>query len=153
MWFREDLRLFDNLALSFAAEQGLVLPIFFYPKDLGGASYWWLHHSLAELSASLAVQGVRLVLSSEDPAIELPRLAKSISAQKVVWNRVYSPTGVAEGKHLKQVLSGSDVGCQSFNSQLLTQSLVESPPSRALPIKYLPRFGGFVCKLLNLMNL
>lgn len=121
MWFREDLRLFDNPALSFAAQQGQVLPIFFYPKGLGGASYWWLHHSLAKLSASLAEQGLPLILSSEDPQLELPRLAKSISAQKVVWNRVYSPAGITEGKNIKQVLSDSGIERQSFNAQLLIE--------------------------------
>jgi deoxyribodipyrimidine photo-lyase len=121
MWFREDLRLFDNPALSIAAKQGQVLPIFFYPKGLGGASYWWLHHSLVKLSASLAEQGLRLILSVKDPEIELPRLAELISAKKVVWNRVYSPSGVDEGRVLKQALGDLEIACQSFNAQLLTE--------------------------------
>jgi deoxyribodipyrimidine photo-lyase len=121
MWFREDLRLFDNPALSFSAKHGQVLPIFFYPKGLGGASYWWLHHSLVKLSASLADQGLQLILSSKAPQIELPRLAESISAKKVVWNRVYSPSGVDEGRVLKQALGDLEITCQSFNAQLLTE--------------------------------
>jgi deoxyribodipyrimidine photo-lyase len=59
MWFRQDLRLRDNPALSFAAEQGSVLPVYILDDSCpvqfrpGGASGWWLHHSLQSLDQSL----------------------------------------------------------------------------------------------------
>ena len=55
-WFRNDLRLADNPALS-AASGNDVLPIFILdPKDsenMGQASKLWLHHSLNKLNESL----------------------------------------------------------------------------------------------------
>lgn len=61
VWFRQDLRIKDNPALFEAARNGRVLPVFILePAEqagethpLGGASLWWLHHSLASLKADL----------------------------------------------------------------------------------------------------
>ena len=58
VWFRNDLRLSDHLALDAAVKTGQpILPIFIYdnthPRLLGEASKWWLHHSLAFLKSSL----------------------------------------------------------------------------------------------------
>ena len=58
-WFRQDLRLSDNPALSDAAENGKILPIYILDDvnsgehKIGAASRWWLHHSLCELNKSL----------------------------------------------------------------------------------------------------
>ena len=59
MWFRQDLRLADNPALTNALEDGKTLPIFIL-DDVnskehvnGAASKWWLHHSLIKLNISL----------------------------------------------------------------------------------------------------
>ena len=55
MWFRQDLRLSDHPALSAAAAAGDVIPLFILDDEtpgewaIGGASRWWLHHSLAAL--------------------------------------------------------------------------------------------------------
>ena len=60
VWFRQDLRTADNPGLAHAAAQGDVLPVYVLdetpPPDgrpLGAASRWWLHQSLAQLSAAL----------------------------------------------------------------------------------------------------
>ncbi|NBB83773.1 MAG: deoxyribodipyrimidine photo-lyase, partial [Alphaproteobacteria bacterium] len=54
LWLRRDLRLADNPALHAAAMAGgPVVPLFVLddedrePWQPGGASRWWLHHSLA----------------------------------------------------------------------------------------------------------
>ena len=56
MWFRQDLRLADNPALTNALEDGKTLPIFILDNVNskehvnGAASKWWLHHSLIKLN-------------------------------------------------------------------------------------------------------
>ena len=55
MWFRQDLRLADNPALTNALEDGKTLPIFILDNVNskehinGAASKWWLYHSLSKL--------------------------------------------------------------------------------------------------------
>ncbi len=59
VWFRQDLRLSDNPALTLAAKEGAVLPIYILDEEgagdhaTGSASKWWLHHSLTALNESL----------------------------------------------------------------------------------------------------
>ena len=68
LWFRQDLRLADQPALVAAAKEGPVVPVYILddetPGDrrMGGASRWWLHHSLAALDADLREHGSRLIL-------------------------------------------------------------------------------------------
>lgn len=121
LWLREDLRLHDNLALNFAAESGEILPVYIYPEGLGGASYWWLHHSLQKLTDDYAEKGVTLILRTGQPKDVLKLLSEQVNADQVVWNRVYSPLGIEQGQDVKRGLESSNVSTQSFNSQLLTE--------------------------------
>ncbi len=122
-WFREDLRLLDNPALSHAAEHAdaEVVPVFIYPEGLGGASYWWLHKSLENLSKALKSKGVDLVFATGSPHTVLPKLAEQIGANLITWNRVYSPEGIEQGKQVKQALGNASVEHRSFNGQLLIE--------------------------------
>ena len=58
-WFRQDLRLADNPALTKAAENDEVIPIYILDDNsagnyaMGSASRFWLHRSLKALDASL----------------------------------------------------------------------------------------------------
>ncbi|MFT6098552.1 MAG: deoxyribodipyrimidine photo-lyase [Arenicella sp.] len=121
VWLREDLRLFDNPALHYAASQGEATPVYIFPEGLGGASYWWLHHSLTSLQVSLAEQGVRLILRTGEPGAVLAKLCQETQATSVVWNRVYSPEGIAAGTELKQSLTDAGIASKSFNAQLLIE--------------------------------
>ena len=65
VWFRRDLRLHDNPALSWAlGQQAAVLPVYIHsPAEEGtwapgGASRWWLHHSLLKLADRLEQQEI-----------------------------------------------------------------------------------------------
>ena len=63
IWFRDDLRLADQVALHDAvATNQPVLPVFILDQRAGrwapgAATLWWLHHSLAALRQSLAEHG------------------------------------------------------------------------------------------------
>ncbi|MGE0767118.1 MAG: deoxyribodipyrimidine photo-lyase [Hyphomicrobiaceae bacterium] len=122
VWFRQDLRLTDNPALSYAASRGAVLPVYILDetpppagRPMGGASRWWLHHSLDKLSRSLG----GLVLRRGAPADILPKLAKHVGAEAVVWNRCYEPYAIVRDKALKADLSARGLDVASFNGSLL----------------------------------
>ena len=65
VWLRRDLRLADQAAFVAAAAAGPVIPVYVLddepPKHraMGGASRWWLHHSLAALDRDLRERGSR----------------------------------------------------------------------------------------------
>jgi len=124
VWFRRDLRLDDNPALAAAAARGApVLPLFILdPEDeIGGASLWWLHGSLAALSKSLARLGAPLVLRRGDPAHILPAVAEETSAGAVFWNRCYEPRAVERDKLIRSALTQRRIEVRSFAASLLAE--------------------------------
>jgi deoxyribodipyrimidine photo-lyase len=122
VWFRQDLRLRDNPALSAAAGRGPVLPVFILDDvsaetrwRLGSASRWWLHHSLVALRRTLGC----LILLKGDPRDLLPAVIENTDATAVVWNRCYEPFAVQRDKELEASLPNLGVEVQSFNASLL----------------------------------
>ncbi|MEJ7926496.1 deoxyribodipyrimidine photo-lyase [Sphingobium sp. AN641] len=97
LWFRQDLRLSDQAALVAAAAQGAVIPAYILDDEaprqwaIGGASRWWLHHSLVSLDASLRAKGSRLILRRGKSADVLKALAQESGARKVHALRHYEP--------------------------------------------------------------
>lgn len=120
IWFRQDLRLSDNPALTKAIETGqLVIPIYILDDDsagawkMGAASRAWLHHSLHSLNKSM--DGNLLCFKGKADEI-LPRIISETNATGVYWNRCYEPWRIARDKHIKENLS---VPCFSENGSLL----------------------------------
>lgn len=126
VWFRQDLRLRDNPALSAALRAGgPVWPVYILDDEgdgrwlHGGASRWWLHHSLAKLDESLRARGSRLILAQGRSADVLTRLLKQTGAHAVYWNRRYEPAAIERDKGLKAGLAAAGVEAKSFNASLL----------------------------------
>jgi deoxyribodipyrimidine photo-lyase len=126
VWFRQDLRLTDNPALSYAASRGDIIPVFILDDDtpdmaaLGGASQWWLHHSLLSLSSSL---GDRLLVRRGRSQAVLTALIDQFDADTVVWNRLYEPWHRARDEGIKSALKEAGVAAKSFNGSLLWEPM------------------------------
>ena len=107
VWFRQDLRLDDNPALTAAAARGSVVPVFIWapeeeaPWEPGAASRWWLHQSLEKLSAALEKAGVPLVIRRGPSLDALRKLAREFSATHVAWNRRYEPAVIRRDTAIK----------------------------------------------------
>jgi deoxyribodipyrimidine photo-lyase len=125
LWFRRDLRLADNPALTEALLQpGPVIPVFIWSPDEeepapGGAAMWWLHQSLKSLQASLPARGSKLILRSGPAATELADLAQETGAGKVFWNRQYEPALIKRDTHIKAALTQNGIEAKSFKAGLL----------------------------------
>ena len=83
---------------------------------MGGASRWWLHHSLAALNASL---DGRLLVLRGDPLHLVPALAREVGASAVHWNRCYEPWRITRDKALKEALQQAGLAVHSHNGALL----------------------------------
>lgn len=126
LWFRQDLRIQDNAALHSAlARGGPVVPVYIYDEEgegawpPGGATKWWLHHSLVSLDASLRERGSRLIVARGDSGSVLRQLVAGVGAEAVYWNRRYEPAIVARDKTIKAGLVASGIEAKSFNGALL----------------------------------
>jgi deoxyribodipyrimidine photo-lyase len=122
MWFRQDLRLRDNPALTEAALRGAVLPLYILDDinagewAAGGASRWWLQQSLSALNGAL---DGGLQLFRGDPLVVLPHLLSQQGITRIVWNRCYEPWQIKRDKALRQQLQELGIEVLSFNAGLL----------------------------------
>ncbi len=126
VWFRDDLRLADNEALSAAcAGGGPVLCIHILDeasaglRPRGGAARWWLHHSLAALGHAIAARGGRLDLFHGAAGEIVPALARAAGAGAAFWTRRYGRAEIAVDSALKTLLADAGIKAQSFKGQLL----------------------------------
>jgi len=96
-WYRADLRLTDLPALVAASKQGPVIPVFVLDEQLGGdwrpggATRWWLHHSLQSLKSDLRALGGDLVLLRGETTTVLKELMEETGAQHIYASRQYQP--------------------------------------------------------------
>jgi deoxyribodipyrimidine photo-lyase len=154
LWFRQDLRLHDNPALVAASAAGEVIPVYIIDDaaQMGGASLWWLHHSLERLQESLP----SLILRRGHSASILLSLAAQTGARRIHANRQYEPFWreaeselaaeidlvLHHGNQLADpasILTGGGGRYKVFTPwwrNLLTQM----PPAKPLPVPSFPSF-------------
>ncbi|MEO1193901.1 MAG: deoxyribodipyrimidine photo-lyase [Pseudomonadota bacterium] len=128
LWFRQDLRLSDNAALTAALETGAtVIPLFilddesFGARRMGGAQRWWLHQSLTALAAQLEALGSRLILRQGVAGPILKALVEESGAKAVYWNRCYDPESIARDKAIKAGLTEAGLTASSHAGLLLME--------------------------------
>ncbi|MFZ0565050.1 MAG: deoxyribodipyrimidine photo-lyase [Chlamydiales bacterium] len=111
VWFRQDLRLKDNPALTHACQTGLpIIPLYILDDctvekwKMGEASREWLCNSLASLDASLRKKGARLFFLQGNPLEILPEIVKKYGVIALFWNRCYEPFAIKRDKKLERLL-------------------------------------------------
>jgi deoxyribodipyrimidine photo-lyase len=126
VWLRDDLRLDDNPALSAAAASpDRMTVVYILDEDspgirpLGGAAKWWLHHSLAALSADLESKGSRLLLRRGAASAGLRALAEETDAGQILWNRRYGLAERTVDAGIKEWAAGQGITATSFQANLL----------------------------------
>jgi deoxyribodipyrimidine photo-lyase len=124
LWLRADLRLDDNPALAAASETRAPLVVLYVLerdealRPLGAAARWWLHHSLAALSASLDARGQRLILRSGRARDIVPEVARQARVSRAVWNRRYGPAAAVDAD-IEAALRRHGVAVSTFKANLL----------------------------------
>jgi deoxyribodipyrimidine photo-lyase len=126
LWLRNDLRLSDHRALSAALATGApVIPVFILDEKaagdwpLGGASRWWLHHSLADLAKALEKAGSRLVLRRGATAPILADIGKATKATTVYMSRAYEPWAAAQEQAIKDDLAEAGITLKRYAGALM----------------------------------
>ena len=126
LWFRGDLRLADHAALEAAMAGGRpVIPVYVLDDDtpghwrLGGASRWWLHHSLASLAAGLAQCGASLLLRRGPVAQVLPALAREAGAAEVHAGHQHEPWARRASADVAEALGAAGASLHLHRTQTL----------------------------------
>ncbi|MEO7350207.1 MAG: deoxyribodipyrimidine photo-lyase [Terrimesophilobacter sp.] len=126
VWFRDDLRVADNPALSAAVDRGAaVVAVYILDevspgfRPLGGATKWWLHESLASLAEDLAELNIPLIFRRGAAGKVLHDVVTESTARAVTWNRRYRAAEIAIDAELKARLRSDGVEVESFQASLL----------------------------------
>ena len=128
-WFRQDLRLTDNLSLEEAAEFDAVLPIYILDDEnsqefkMGSASRWWLHHSLQSLNESL---DSKLSIYNQNPKNVIKKLLEKYDVKAVFWNRCYEPWRIDRDIDIKAYLDDKKIE----NKSILIQQNQTTPKAQ-----------------------
>lgn len=128
VWFRLDLRLTDNPALSCAVSREVpVIPVFTWAPDEegawkpGAASKWWLYQSLTWLAQALRSKGSRLILRRGSTLQELCRVVAETGARAVYWNRRYEPRIRELDNEVESTFASRQIEVETFSGALLTE--------------------------------
>jgi deoxyribodipyrimidine photo-lyase len=130
VWLRDDLRLADNPALTAAVEHaeagnGRVVLVYIFDEEsegirpLGGATKWWLHHSLANLSSRVTRLGGTFVLRRGGAFNQIRTLLTDVGADAIFWNRRYGGPERALDAEIKTYATAAGVAAHSFQANLM----------------------------------
>jgi len=121
-WFRNDLRIQDNLSLFHASKSTPVLCIYIYDESFvseffpGSASKAWLYRSLVELDKSLNYHLKVIIGDSKDV---FQKLSTCFEVSDVFCNKSYEPQQIEKDSQIQDYLSEIGINFNSYNSSLL----------------------------------
>jgi deoxyribodipyrimidine photo-lyase len=107
MWFRRDLRLADNEALSRAAASGEVLPVFVFDPTFSVSGAPRMAFMLRALRRLDEEMGGALLILHGDPREVIPRVAKSVGAKEVFVARDFAPYGMKRDSDVAKALQAN----------------------------------------------
>ena len=155
-WFRRDLRVSDNVALSEAVKRAeRVLPVFIFEDafrtgpDVGAARLEFLLQSVEFLRKNLAELGYPLVVRAGKSEEILPKLCRESGAQAVFANKRYEPYAQQRDERIVGNLNQTGYGFELFKDaviweerEILTQAgnpyTVFTPYAKAWKAKSIP---------------
>jgi deoxyribodipyrimidine photo-lyase len=126
VWLRRDLRTEDHPALQAALRSGMSVralyindPDALAPWQAGGATRWYLHHSLLALQQQLAALGIPLHCARGGTESTLLRIAQEENAHSFFWNRVVEPEIETLDEQIRRALDKAGIHHQSFEDDCL----------------------------------
>jgi deoxyribodipyrimidine photo-lyase len=129
IWFRRDLRLADQAALSEACKDCReVIPLFISDEPLlrsrqfGSACVNFMLGCLRELASSLAASGLALQWRRGEPVEEVVRAAREWNADVVYWNLDYEPDAIAGDRKIVQRLGQAGIAVRTFKDHVVFET-------------------------------
>ncbi|MDW7978991.1 MAG: deoxyribodipyrimidine photo-lyase [Verrucomicrobiales bacterium] len=125
-WFRRDLRLSDNTALSAASARAEeVVPVYIFDEaafrsaGCSNAALAFMSSAVAALKESLRARGYELIIRRGAPETELVELCKALSAEAVFCNKCYEPEEKRVEGRVFAALNGAGFGFESFKDSVV----------------------------------
>lgn len=129
VWFRRDLRVHDQPALTTAlAECDEVVPLFVFDEPLlrsglfGFACVNFMLGCLDDLARSLAALGLALRWRRGEPVEEVLRMARESGVEAVYWNRDYEPSARERDEAVTQGLRRQGIVVRTFKDHVIFEA-------------------------------
>lgn len=129
VWFRRDLRLQDQPALTAACSAcDEVIPLFVFDDPLlrsrqfGSSCVTFMVSCLAELADALAARRLALQWRQGNPIEEVIRFVADVKADAIYWNRDYEPTAVERDRKVQQALMTRGVAVHTFKDHVVFEA-------------------------------
>ena len=124
-WIREDFRIENNPALSFATQNhDNVIALYIYNNNdfdnKREAQKWWVCKSLETLKKELSDYKINLEIVKGD---ELEIFSKFNKKDKlsVYWNKIYEPDVIAKGKKIRDLFIKNEINYKYFKGNILNE--------------------------------
>ncbi len=125
VWLRDDLRLKDNPALSYATNNHEIVSVLYIYNSKNfnqkrEAQKWWLYKSLQCLKSDLLKLNINLEILSGDE-FEVLRTIKKEQNLAIYWNKVYEPNQANIEKNLINYFGKEKINHKFFKGNLLLE--------------------------------
>ena len=129
VWFRRDLRIHDNPALSAACKECReIVPLFVFDEPLlrdhvfGAACVGFMLGCLEDVRRSLAERGVTLLWRTGEPVETVLRTAQDLAVDAVYWNRDYEPGAIDRDRIAQQQLARQGRTVKTFKDHVVFEA-------------------------------
>ena len=125
VWIREDFRIENNAALSYASQNhDQVVALYIYKNDdydkKREAQKWWLSKSLEIFKKDLSIYKINLQILIGDELNIFSKIKKEDNVS-IYWNKVYEPDVIAKGKKIRNVLLKNQINFKYFKGNILNE--------------------------------
>ena len=124
-WIREDFRIENNPALSYATQNHeRVLALYIYNKNdfdaKREAQKWWLSKSLEIYKSELSKFKINLQILAGDELDIFSKINKKDNIS-VYWNKIYEPDVIAKGKKIRDIFVKNEINYKYFKGNILNE--------------------------------
>jgi deoxyribodipyrimidine photo-lyase len=125
-WFRRDLRLEDNTALSHSLNDGIpVLPVFIFdtniidelPEDDARISF--IHETLSTINNDLQKHESSVFIMKGDPESLWRQLIRKYEINAVFTNKDYEPYAITRDAKIKAILAEHGISLYLYKDQVI----------------------------------
>ena len=124
-WIREDFRIDNNPALSFATNNHEnVVALYIYNNNefdnKREAQKWWLFKSLESIKTELSKFKINLEILKGDEMDILSKLKKKDNVC-IYWNKIYEPDVISKGKKIRDLFIKNEIEYKYFKGNILNE--------------------------------
>ncbi|WP_440633628.1 cryptochrome/photolyase family protein [Candidatus Pelagibacter sp. HIMB1485] len=124
-WIREDFRIDNNPALSFATNNHEnVIALYIYNNNefdnKREAQKWWLFKSLESIKTELLKFKINLEILKGDELDIFSKLKKKDNVC-IYWNKIYEPDVISKGKKIRDVFIKNEIEYKYFKGNILNE--------------------------------